>query len=596
MCGIMGYRGSRPAREVVIDGLKRQEYRGYDSWGIALASPSGRFQVEKRVGRISHFDPGPLDATARLGIGHTRWATHGGVTEANSHPHFSCAGDVAVVHNGIIENHDALRARLAASGHRFRSETDTEVVAHLLEDHLKSCGPEEALRRTCQALEGTFALAILLGRPLKLAVARRASPLVIGLGDQEYFVASDLQAFLGYTKQILALDDNEMAFLDGPVEIQNYSTGQKVSRPALTLNWTAQEADRGGYPHFMLKEIHEQPEALRRTVSAEKAVEGLDLRGVDRVMLLGCGTTYHASQVGRYYFESLCRIPAEFDYAAEFRYREPILDSRTLVVAVSQSGETRDTLAAVAKAKEAGARTLAICNVPHSTLSREADQVLYTQAGPEIGVASTKAFTSQLVVEFLLALRMGLERGHLSAAKAAELRDELQRLPDRVAQALQGEEAVQHCAEAHLDRPNFLYLGRGIQYPIALEGALKLKEIAYIHAEGQPAAELKHGPIALVDSNMPSVFIACQDPTYTKILNSIAEVKARGGIIISVVTEGEERIVDMSDTVLRVPSAGEWLLPAITVIPLQLLAYHVADLKECDVDKPRNLAKSVTVE
>ncbi|MEW6357099.1 MAG: glutamine--fructose-6-phosphate transaminase (isomerizing) [Planctomycetota bacterium] len=598
MCGIMGYIGKADrAGAIALRGLQRQEYRGYDSWGMVVFGPDNLVK-EKHVGRIqrAHFDGPVASAAGSLAIGHTRWATHGAVTEDNCHPHFSCDGRIAVVHNGIIENYDALRIHLETLGHRFRSETDSEVIPHLIEENLKATNLVESVAATLHALNGTFALIIAVQGQRELIVARHGSPMIIGLGDGETFIASDLAGFLDHTNKAIFLDDGEMAFVGEEVRVMNYFTGRTEEREAREIKWKADAISKGDHDHFMHKEIHEQPDAITRTIEADGQLDGITSQGIDRIILVACGSAWYAGMVGRYMFEQFARIPVEVDHASEFRYRDPIIGERDLVIAITQSGETIDTLEAVREAKRKGARTLGICNVRDSTIARESDQVFYTQAGPEIGVASTKAFNCQLVAQFMIALRFARERGMLAEAEVAGLRGELGKVPGLIDAVLVDEPVIVDLAKTYCHQTNFLYAGRGVNFGIAMEGALKLKETSYIHAEGMSAAELKHGAIALIDNDMPSVFIAVRDGTYQKVINNMQEVKSRGGRIITIANDRDEKIGAVSDHIFFVPDGIEHLLPCLTVVPLQLLAYHIARLRGCDVDKPRNLAKCVTVE
>src|SRR5881392_1035350 len=611
MCGIVGYVGHRDALSFILPGLRRLEYRGYDSVGIATLSRRMALDVRKTAGKIADLET--LLASDRpegtLAIGHTRWATHGRPSNANAHPHLDCHARLAVVHNGIIENYRELRKTLAAEGHRFRSQTDTEVIAHLIERY-QTNGLAAAVLRAARDLRGAFAIAcIASAAPNTLVALRRgSSPLVVGYGRGEMFVASDIPALLEHTRETLVLDDGELAVLtpDG-ITLQTFD-GVPIRRQPSTVPWDSEAAEKSGYPHFMLKEIFEQPEAVRNTMRERVDPEGLDIRiaergvrdrelaGLNRLCFVACGTSWHAGLVGKYLVEAFARLPVEVDIASEFRYRRPVLDSRVLTVAISQSGETADTLAALREAKEQGSRAVAICNVLGSSLAREADGVVYTRAGIEIGVASTKAFTAQLVAVTLLALKLGLARTFADPVLVRQVVKGLAELPDLLAVILQQSDAIRRVAERFVDREHFLYLGRGLHYPLALEGALKLKEISYIHAEGYPAGEMKHGPIALIGSHMPVVAIAPRGATYDKVTSDIKEIKARDGIVIAVATEGDEEIGATADLVIPVPPSLEWLQPILLALPLQLLAYHLGVLRGSDVDQPRNLAKSVTVE
>jgi len=608
MCGIIGYVGHRDAVPLVLEGLKRLEYRGYDSAGFA-AIDDGTLTVRKAAGKLGEFLAGlgsELPA-GRTAIAHTRWATHGVPSANNAHPHTDCNGRIALIHNGIIENAPILREALAKQGHTFRSETDTEVLAHLVE-HLYEGSLEQALALALRQVEGAYGVAVIsANEPECLVAARRGSPLLIGLGDREYFIASDASAVLEHTRSVVYLDDGEIAVLTpSDYHIANQETN-RIEKSVSTVDWDLTTIERGGYAHYMLKEIMEQPESVRNTLRGRLLKEegnarlsGLnlsdgELRGLERLVLTACGTSWHAALIGEYMLEELVRIPVEVEYASEFRYRSPIVDNRTLVVGISQSGETADTLAALREARKRGARTLGIVNAVGSTIAREVDGGIYVHAGPEIGVASTKAFTCQIVALAMLTLRLGRLRD-LSVEDGHEIVNALNRLPQQLASVLVAVEHIEHIAEQLVGATNALYLGRGYNFPVALEGALKLKEISYIHAEGYPAAEMKHGPIALIDEMMPVVFIAPHDAVYSKIVSNIEEVKARHGRVIAVVTEGDRRTAGLADHVFAVPQTLDLLTPVLTVVPLQLLAYYIAVQRGCDVDQPRNLAKSVTVE
>ncbi len=611
MCGIVGYVGHKKVVPVLLDGLKRLEYRGYDSAGLAILQQD-RIALYRSVGKIKELENAlwGRDLSGEIGLGHTRWATHGRPTEENAHPHSDCTGDLVVVHNGIIENYLVLKEKLQREGHHFKSETDTEVIAHLIETQLRDTGDLEiAVRRALADVVGTYALGILWrGDPHRLVAARNGSPLVVGLGDGEFLVASDLPAILSHTRDVLFLDDQEMVVLSHDGVNVSTLTGEPVEKKLQKILWTPIMAEKSGYKHFMLKEIYEQPRAFRDTIrgrfsleSGSLYLEGLEtLQGVlptiDRIVLVACGTSWHAGLVGKFLIEDLARIPVEVDYGSEFRYRDPILDERTLVVTISQSGETLDTLVSLREARRRGCKALAICNVVGSTLSRESDGILYTHAGPEIGVASTKTFTTQLAALYLLALALGRARGRLDAERCQTLLGELVRLPQQMEQVLSLGPVLEGLAGQFYTASNFLYLGRGINYPIALEGALKLKEISYIHAEGYPAGEMKHGPIALITEEVPVVFLAPKDKTLDKVLSNIEEVKTRNGIVIALSDETDARLMAKADHLLTIPHTSPYLMPLLLVVPLQLLAYHIAVRKGCDVDQPRNLAKSVTVE
>jgi glucosamine--fructose-6-phosphate aminotransferase (isomerizing) len=615
MCGIVGYVGSKPLLPVLMEGLRRLEYRGYDSAGVAVVS-NGEMVVRRSAGKLSRLDDvlakDPIDGS--FGIGHTRWATHGRPTEENAHPHRDCRGRIVVVHNGIIENYLALKRELMAQGHRFVTETDTEIVAHLVEQESRGDGLAAAVRRALAQLRGLFALVLISAdEPDTIVTVRNGPPVVVGLGKDEFFVASDIPAILAHTRDVIFLDDREIAIVtrDG-VKLTDFEGRTKPSSPQ-HVTWDPVMAEKAGYPHFMLKEIHEQPWAVRETTIGRTSAEtgrvylhemGLDeaaLKKIDRVLILACGTSWHAGLVGKFVIEELARVPVEVDYSSEFRYRRPIVDGRTLTIVITQSGETADTLGALREAKRLGARSIAICNVVGSMATREAEGTVYTHAGPEIGVASTKAFTCQLVALHLLAIAIGQARGSLDPARARALVAELEQLPVGIEKALGTADVIRDLAERVHEHRDFLYLGRGINYPIALEGALKLKEISYIHAEGYPAGEMKHGPIALIDEDLPVVALAAGDDVFEKALGNIQEAKARGARMIVVTNESKasaiEGLLDAGrDVVLTVPDADPLLLPVLMVVPLQLLAYYVAIRRGADVDQPRNLAKSVTVE
>ncbi|HEY7680105.1 MAG TPA: glutamine--fructose-6-phosphate transaminase (isomerizing) [Terriglobia bacterium] len=624
MCGIVGYIGEKQVVPVILEGLQRLEYRGYDSAGIAVADGQGHLEVRRASGKLRNLEQAvreqPLVGT--YGIGHTRWATHGRPTEENAHPHRDCTGQVVVVHNGIVENYLALKRQLTEEGHRFVTETDTEIIAHLIEKELTGLGAaadgrlEEAVRRTIVQLKGVFAVVVISARdPNKIVAARMGPPAVIGIGDKEYFVASDIPAILFHTREMLFLGDGQMAVLTRKgIRLTDFS-GREIAAKPERITWDPVQAQKGGYKHFMLKEIYEQPQAVRETtlghVSQETGHVTMDdwgfstedFRRFQQVKIVAMGTSYNAGLVGKFLLERLARIPTEVDYGSEFRYRDPIVGPETMTVVISQSGETADTLAAQRESKQKGSKTLAICNVVGSMVTREAEGTLYTHAGPEIGVASTKAFTSQLTALFLLALHMGQARGRVDAAESLRLVDELARMPAKLEKALGLNAQIEQLARQFFKHRNFLYLGRGIHYPIALEGALKLKELSYIHAEGYPAGEMKHGPIALIDEEMPVVAIATREQGneaselgYEKMLSNIKEVKAREGVVIAVVSPGDRDARESSDHVVEIPAAPELLVPILETLPLQMLAYHIAVRRGCDVDQPRNLAKSVTVE
>jgi len=617
MCGIIGYIGPKPVVPVLIEGLRRLEYRGYDSAGIALVR-NGAIGLRRSAGKLSRLEEAirtdPVDG--EFGVGHTRWATHGRPTEENAHPHRDCSGHIVVVHNGIIENYLELKQELQKKGHKFVTETDTEIVAHLVEQELKEVpaggGLECATRRALGRLRGMFALVLLSAdEPRKIVAVRNGPPLVVGIGEGEYFVASDIPAILAHTRDVVFLADEEMAVLtkDG-VAFTNFA-GVTLDRRTQRVSWDPIQAEKAGYKHFMLKEIFEQPQAVRDTVLGrvsldtarvfleEMTLSEKELAAVESVSIIACGTSWHAGLVGKYLIESLARLPVETDYGSEYRYRNPIVGPRTLAVVITQSGETADTLAALREARQKGARCVAICNVVGSMATRESDGTVYTHAGPEIGVASTKAFTSQLVALYLLALHLARLRGTIGEEDARGHIEHLLQLPTLLDQTLRVSALVDEIARRFYNRKDFLYLGRGINYPIALEGALKLKEISYIHAEGYPAGEMKHGPIALIDEQMPVVAIATRDHVFEKMLSNIQEVKARGGSVIALTTGRDELVeglLDTTDWIISLPESSPLLTPVIAVVPLQLLAYHISVRRGCDVDQPRNLAKSVTVE
>jgi len=608
MCGIVAYIGARDAAPLLLAGLRRLEYRGYDSAGVAIQNGAG-IVVSKVAGRVPQLQAllarEPVHGSS--GIAHTRWATHGAPTQPNAHPHVDCGGRIALVHNGIIENAEVLQAALERAGHRFVTETDTEALAHLIED-APGATLEERVISALTHVEGTYGLAVMsAAEPGKLVVARRGSPVLLGIGEQEFFVASDASAVLEHTRQVVYLDDGDIAVLT-PTDFHVIDSESHVQlREVDDIAWDLSEIELGGYPHFMLKEISEQAETVRATLrgrllhaAGTARLNGLNLspaacREIRRVVIVACGTSWHSGLVGRYLIEDLAGVPVQVEYASEYRYHPPLEQPGTLTIAISQSGETADTLEAMRAARAAGSRVVGVVNVVGSSIAREADGGIYLHAGPEIGVASTKAFTSQIVALALLGLHLGRERG-LSEARGRELACRLIQLPQLVTRALALEPQVRVLAERIAAAPNALYLGRGVNFPVALEGALKLKEISYIHAEGYPAAEMKHGPIALIDENMPVVFVAPRDEVYQKVLSNMHEVKARGGRIIAITTEGSSDLSGLAEAQLRVPETLPLLSPVLTTIPLQLLAYHSAVLRGCDVDRPRNLAKSVTVE
>ncbi len=617
MCGIVGYIGPRKAVPIILDGLKRLEYRGYDSAGLAVLEDDGCLAVRRASGKLRNLEDvlklSPVEGS--YGIGHTRWATHGRPTEENAHPHRDCHGDIVVVHNGIVENYLALKHQLMEEGHRFCTETDTEIIAHLVEKYFDG-NLENAVRDAVRQLTGVFALSVISRKdPGKIVAARLGPPVVVGLGDGEYFVASDVPAILGYTRDMFFLADGDMAVLtrDG-VHLTDFN-GRPVKRQVSHILWDPIMAEKGGYKHFMLKEIFEQPRAVRDTTLGRVGQESgrifldemdislKDFREFQKVRIVACGTSWHAALAGKFMIERLARVPVEVDYGSEFRYRDPIVGRDTLTVVISQSGETADTLAAQREAKQKGSKTLAICNVVGSMITREAAGTLITHAGPEIGVASTKAFTGQLTALFLLALYLGQVRDMVDAETSRRLVDQLLRLPAQLEDILRRDSIYEELTKVLFRSSDFLYLGRGIHFPIALEGALKLKEISYIHAEGYPAGEMKHGPNALIDENLPTVVLATRDPhddasrvLYEKTLSNIQEVKAREGLVIAVACEGDEEVAKSAQHVIWIGATSELLLPILEVVPLQLLAYHIAVRRGCDVDQPRNLAKSVTVE
>ena len=608
MCGIVGYIGHRQATPILIEGLKRLEYRGYDSAGITLASDHA-FVTVRAAGRISALEDrlDGHDLSGSAGIAHTRWATHGQPTEVNAHPHHDASGRIAVVHNGIIENYQALKQYLTQQGIEFYGQTDTEVLAKLI-GHFYQDDIEHALRAALQEVKGTYGLAVVCAdEPDRIVLARLGSPLIVGVGDGEYIVASDASAIVAHTTQVIYLADREMAIIDRDGFRSTTLDAVPVAKTVQKIEFDLEQIELGDYQHFMLKEIVEQPESLRTAMSGRVLMrEGRihlggvaeQLRGLvqaRRIILTGCGTAWHAGLIGEYLLEDLARIPCEVEYASELRYRNPIIEPGTAVIAISQSGETADTLAALREVRDKGATTLGIVNVVGSAVARETDAGVYLHVGPEIGVASTKAFVGQVAVLTMLAIQLGRHR-HLSQDASALMVGALSRVPQQIEQVLKQSDHIRQVAEDCLDQEHWLFLGRGYNYPVALEGALKLKEISYVNAEGMPAAEMKHGPIALISDGMPAVFIATRSSQYDKIIGNIEEVRSRGGRIIAVATEGDQRIHEVADDVFTVPDAPEPLQPLLTVVPLQLLAYHTAVLRGCNVDKPRNLAKSVTVE
>ena len=612
MCGIVGYVGPREASPILVEGLRRLEYRGYDSAGITVLDEGGDLSTVKRPGKIDQLTAA-LDAdpvSGSCGIAHTRWATHGPPNRVNAHPHMNRDGSIALVHNGIIENASVLRAKLQELGYPFISDTDTEVVVHLIDEAFRTNETlEDAVVASLLQIEGAYGLVVMSSRdPRKLVAARHGSPLLLGVGnDEEYFVASDVAAMLAHTRDVVYLDDGDYAVV-GPDDYSTFHLREgAVRRSVHTVTWDLSSIERGGYDHFMLKEIYEQPKSLSdvprgRLLEEDGSARLGGLAGfedtldkIKRIVITACGTSWHAGLIGEYILEEMTRIPVKVEYASEFRYKNPVIDEKTLVLAISQSGETADTLAALKEAERRGAVTMGIVNAVGSSIARMTDFGLYLHAGPEIGVASTKAFTSQVAALNLFALYMARRRS-VSILAGRKIVSELQQLPAKVERALELNDEIKAIAEAYVDAPNFLYLGRGYQFPVALEGALKLKEVSYIHAEGYPAAEMKHGPIALIDENMPVVVLAPDDAVYAKVVSNIEEVKARSGRVLAVVTEGNRELAAKVDHLIEVPDTHTMLQPILTTVPLQLLAYHVAIMRGCDVDQPRNLAKSVTVE
>ncbi len=624
MCGIVGYVGKKEVVPVIIEGLRRLEYRGYDSAGIAVAGNGEGLQIRRAEGKLRNLEEvirvKPLDGT--FGIGHTRWATHGRPTEENAHPHRDCSGRIVVVHNGIVENYLSLKRRLKEEGHKFTTETDTEVIAHLIENHYLKTGNghrptlEDAVRKAVKELAGVFALVVIaVDDPNKIVAARNGPPVVIGIGKDEYFVASDVPALLEHTRDLFFLADGDLAVItQAGVKVTDFD-GNPMERPVQRITWDPIQAEKGGFKHFMLKEIYEQPRTIRDTtigrVSQDSGQIFLDemhvgadeFKALKKINIIACGTSWHAGLAGKFMIESLARVPVEVDYASEWRYRDPIMGADTMTLVISQSGETADTIAAQREAKSKGSKTLAICNVVGSMITREAAGTIYTHAGPEIGVASTKAFSGQLTALYLFALYLAQVRGTMPTEQAKVLVQQLTLIPGKLEQILTQDGECEELAKVYGRAQDFLFLGRGIHYPIALEGALKLKEISYIHAEGYPAGEMKHGPNALIDENLPVVVIATRDVNspqsmirYEKTMSNLQEVKARSGKVIALATEGDDEIGHHADHVLYVPAAPEELSAILEIVPLQLLAYHIAVRRGCDVDQPRNLAKSVTVE
>lgn len=617
MCGIVGYTGHRDAYEVVVNGLKRLEYRGYDSAGIVLEDTNQEFEVKKTKGKVSDLEAiaESLKGTSHLGMGHTRWATHGVPSDRNSHPHISNNGKVAIVHNGIIENYDTIKTVLKDQGFTFESETDTEVLVNLIQyflDKQPHLDFPEAVRSALNEVHGAYAITVMhKDHPQELVVARLGSPLAIGLGDKEYFIASDASPFVEFTKEAIYLEEGHMATisLDKGVDIRTIKDNSKISPEVQELKLNLEQIEKGGYEHFMLKEIFEQPKSIHDTMRGRLLVdEGIikmagiwdhleKLNNANRIIIIACGTSWHAGLIGEYLIEEFARVPVEVEYASEFRYRNPIITDKDVVIAISQSGETADTMAAIKMAREKGAFIFGICNVVDSSIARFSDAGAYTHAGPEIGVASTKAFTAQLTILTLIALKLGKHNGNIGNQEFMRLITELDALPKKVEEVLKDtHDNVKTMAHDFVESTNFLYLGRGYNFPAALEGALKLKEISYIHAEGYPAAEMKHGPIALIDENMPIVIIAPKNKHYDKVVSNVQEIKARKGKVIAVVSKGDEQVASMADYVIEIPETSECYSPIIASVPLQLLAYYIAVYRGANVDQPRNLAKSVTVE
>lgn len=615
MCGIVGYIGKRDAFPIIIKGLKRLEYRGYDSAGVALMT-GPEINIYKREGKVGELEnfTADKDLTGSLGIGHTRWATHGEPNDVNAHPHKAETKDIVLVHNGIIENYDTIKEELIKRGHTFESETDTEVLAHLIEDvkTREDLSLEDAVRVALQSVIGAYAIVVMSKNdPAKMVAAKKSSPLVIGIGEEEgeFFLASDATPIVEFTKNVVYLEDEEIAVVDRVEGLRIVNIKNQEKNPYIQeLELQLEELEKGGYEHFMLKEIFEQPTSIhdcfRGRLNAEEGWVSLGgikdyenkIKNARRIIMVACGTSWHACMVGEYLFEDFCRIPVEVEYASEFRYRNPIIYEDDIVIAISQSGETADTLAAINLAKSKGATILGICNVVGSTISRVTDAGSYTHAGPEIGVASTKAFTAQVTVLTLMALSIAQKKGTLSESKFHTLVSELSIIPEKVNEVLKQDQLIKEISEIYKDASNALYLGRGNCFPVALEGALKLKEISYIHAEGYPAAEMKHGPIALIDEEMPVFVIATKGTSYEKVVSNIQEVKARKGKVIAIVTKGDRQVAAMADHTIEIPDTDEHLVPLLATIPFQLLSYHIAVMRNCNVDQPRNLAKSVTVE
>jgi len=611
MCGIMAYIGNQEALPIILNGLKRLEYRGYDSAGVAILND--KLKISKKKGRVIDLEDNleKKDLHGSIGIGHTRWATHGEPNDQNAHPHISGNGRIVLVHNGIIENYNTIRKELSRSGHQFQSETDSEVLVHFIESIQvqNKCSLEKATRIALSNVVGAYAIVLLsLDEPDRIVAARKSSPLVIGVGKDAYFVASDASPIIEYTKDVIYLKDSEIAVIEKNDLLLKDVNNVKSLPFVQTLEIDLDSIEKGGYDHFMLKEIFEQPrsigDCMRGRLNAETGhlvLGGIQeyadqLLNAERIIMIACGTSWHSCLVAEYFFEEFCRIPVEVEYASEFRYRNPVIEKGDIVIAVSQSGETADTLAAIEMAKSKYAIVFGICNVVGSSISRASHEGAYTHAGPEIGVASTKAFTAQLIVLNMIALQLAKKKGYLDQEKFNSMLKEMSTIPEKVERALKNNDKIREVAYEYKDASNSIYLGRGYNFPVALEGALKLKEISYIHAEGYPAAEMKHGPIALIDENMPVVVIATKDSTYEKIVSNIQEVKARKGKIIAIVTENDSTIKEFADHIIEIPEISEVLSPLLTVVPLQLLAYHIAVMRDCNVDQPRNLAKSVTVE
>ena len=609
MCGIVGYLGQRQAAPILLEGMQRLEYRGYDSAGVAVIE-NGVIRLDKKKGKLANLREKLNGSMPRstVGIGHTRWATHGKPSDRNAHPHLDCSGRFAVVHNGIIENYITLREWLISKGHQFRSETDTEVLPHLVEQ-LYNGDLVETMLRVVKKVDGSFAaVALALDEPGRLVAARQDSPLVVGLGEGENFLASDIPALLSHTRQTYILEDGEFAVLTRErVEVLDRG-GSRVDKKIFHVKWEAAQAEKDGYAHFMLKEIHEQPRALRETLGGRIAPDGSGVvldelnipdqqtRDINKIFITACGTAFHAGVVGKYIIEDLARVPVEVDIASEFRYRNPLVDDKTLVIVISQSGETADTLAALREARRKGARVVAVTNVVDSSVAREADDVIYTHAGPEIAVASTKAYSTQLICMYLLGLYLAQKRGTLSAEETARIVGQLKKLPEKVSAVLENGKEIQDFVRRHSDRPSFFFIGRGVDYAVAMEGSLKLKEISYIHAEAYAAGELKHGTLALIVEGVPVVALATQEALFEKTVSNIKEVKAREATVLALAPHTLDEVAKVADEVIYIPQTHPALTPVLAVVPLQLLAYHMAVARGCDVDQPRNLAKSVTVE